>query len=420
MMNNTLEDSFCENAFSERFVLSSKQSMTIGILLSVLSPTTAITNIVLCLALVKTKQIKNHSQRFIIILGISDFCVGAISMPMLAVVFTVYRTERVCAYEKVSLFFGHFNTRLTAYVIFLIGIDRYFNINPKLQSKSRLNRLVESETGYRVLITAVIVICAIQGSMTVIDFEDRRLPDNLSSVLDLGVYTTYLFIYTRLYFKVRRFSKSNSTHTAQQNHIRPRYIKNLVKTVLYLLVSVGLCYSPYVVMRLVLMYKTYREKGEISPNLRFLHYLAFQPIIANSLFNAMIILNRNSVLKRFIVKTLLRRHAEVDTINGEGMSMKRNNSFALTPERKTPSLLTVAEGGNGAQTQAGVGVELSTPHLHKNRRHNCVATDNKTNNSRLFLPAKSTRVRFYLKGKTSSEFSAPNRAITNIAEEHWY
>ncbi len=332
-MNDTIEDKYCYNAFTERLVLSFSQSITIGALLSILSPTIATINFILCLALIKTKQIKNHSQRFIMILGISDFCVGAVSVPLLAGVFTAYRSTRSCLYEKVSLFFGHFNTRLTAYVIFLIGIDRYFNITPNIQSKSKFSKKIESKTGYKILIAFVIVICAIQGSITVIDFEERSLPNNLSSAFDSIVYLTYLLIYIRLYYKIRKFSRNNSLHAGDNgNGARPRYIKNLVKTVLYLLVTVGLCYLPYVLVKFIIMYKMYRLNQTISRNWRFIHYLSFQPIIANSFFNTIIILNRNSVLKKYIMKNFLRYRPDLETVAVEESSLRRN-SMAFTDRR---------------------------------------------------------------------------------------
>ncbi len=320
-INETDHLQTCNNAFSERMSLSASQSLTISISLSLMSPTIIIINILLIMALLKTKQIKNDSQRFILILGISDFIVGALSVPLLLGVFNVHQS---CAYEKVSLFVGHFNTRLTAYIIFLIGIDRYFNINPNMQSRSTLGKKIESKTGCKILIATVIVISTIQASIQIIDFENRSLPSNLSSGFDFIVYLTYFIIYIRLFMKIRKFTRSNSLHQGAGNttEYRPRYIKNLVKTVLYLLVTVGLCYLPYVMVKFTIMYRKYQLKEPISQNLRFIHYLSFQPILANSFFNTVIILDRNSVLKQYILRRVFRWQGNN---TAQEISTKRNS-----------------------------------------------------------------------------------------------
>ena len=308
-MNQTqLELTSCKTAFLARVLLSETQALIITCLLSLSAPFITAINLLLCISLIKTKQAKRKSQRFILILGISDICVGAISAPVMAVTFSVFHKTRICWYEKLSLFLGHFNARLSAYVVFLIGLDRYFNIITDFRSESTLRKLTQSEMGHRAFFGIVLVATAAQGSLTVVEFENRSLPNSISSAIDAIIYLTYLFIYIRLYYKVRKFSKNNSLHLDPEGNnsrgYRPTYVRNLIKTVLYLLLSVGLCYLPYVIMKFTVTYIEYRLHKPVGQNLRFAHYLSFQPIIFNSFLNTVIILNRNSVLKKYVVSTI--------------------------------------------------------------------------------------------------------------------
>ena len=355
-MNESETEVYCFNALRDRVELSYLQSISITAFICCLSPAIVVVNVILCIALCKTKQFKKQSQRFVIILAISDFFVGCISVPMLVIDFSVLHATRNCAYEKASLFVAHFNTRLTAYVIFLIGLDRYLNINPSLATKSKLNKGIESTTGFRTLTTLVILICAVQGSIPIIEFENRRLPDNISAGLDLFIYLTYLVIYLRLYWKIKLFTRSNSLHLNVSDSLgyRPRYIKNLVKTVLYLLLTVGFCYLPYVAVKFSIMYIKHKQGKELSRAWHYIHYWSFQPIIANSFFNTIIILNRNSVLKSYVIHVLLSYRPGI--VEPSGGDKLRRKSFDSTHNQRrstldpTRILRTVKRGSINADT----------------------------------------------------------------------
>ena len=334
-MNATVTSQHCHTAFAERSVLSKAQTLTIAGLLCLLSPMTCIVNVLLCYALVKTKQMKQKSQRFIFILGISDLCVGTISIPLLVVTFSYFHIQPECWYERFSLFISHFNTRMTAYVVFMIGIDRYFNITTDLRSQNTFGKYIGSDIGHRVLLAIVTTTCAIQAAVAIIDFENRSLPNSISSAFDAIIYFTYLFLYIRLFYKIRKFSRNNSLHLTAAGDssaaIRPKYVRNLIKTVIYLLLTVGFCYLPYVVVKFITTYVKYRLNKTVSQTLRFVHYLSFLPIVFNSFLNTVIILNRNSVLKKYLLAKIFNRH-------DESQKRGRETSIRLTMESNGETL----------------------------------------------------------------------------------
>ena len=304
-MNKSEGYANCQTSLTQRIILSEHHSLAVAYLLALLSPVIAIANFLLCFALIKTRQVKIVSQRFVFILGLSDFCVGSLACPLLAVLFSFLRQSQACLYEKLTLFYCHFNTRLTAYVVFLIGIDRYSNINTEFRTRTCLSKVTQSSQGLFILFFSVLTTSAVLSALTIIDFENRNLPKIASSSVDATIYFLYLFIYIRLYYKIRKFTRKNSIHIASGT-ARPRYIGNLIRTVLYLLLSVGICYLPYVIVSFIVTYTQQRLKQPVSQTVRFAQYMTIIPIVLNSLLNTIIILNRNRVLKRYILAKVLR------------------------------------------------------------------------------------------------------------------
>ena len=312
-MNKSHEIIECQTSLSHRVVLSDEQSLSIAYILISISPIIAVTNLLLCYSLIKTGQVKILSQRFVLILGLTDFFVGILTCPSLVLLFSLFRQKDICWYEKFALFLSHFNTRLSAYVVVLIGIDRYFNINTDFTKMTYLSKLTKSGKGIGALLAVAMGISAAQSSLTIIDFENHTLPKGISSAIDAMIYLIYFFIYIRLYLRIRKFTKTNSIHLGSRGG-KPRYISKLVKTVLFLILTVGLCYMPFVVMSFVVTYIKYNLKQPVSHSVRFLHYLTTMMIILNSLFNTFVILNRNSVLKRYIIKNVFHMKPQVQSI----------------------------------------------------------------------------------------------------------
>lgn len=299
-MNGSHENAMCQTSLSHRMVLSDEQSLTIASILIFISPIIAVTNLLLCYSMIKTKQVKILSQRFVLILGLSDIFVGILTCPSLALLFSLFRQKDICWYEKFALFLSHFNTRLSAYVVVLIGIDRYFNIKTEFTRMTYLSKLTKSGKGIGALLAVAMMISAAQSSLTIIDFENHTLPKGISSAVDAIIYFIYFFTYIRLFLRIQKFTKTNSIHIGSSGG-RPRYIRKLVKTVLFLILTVGLCYMPFVVMSFVVTYIKYNSKQPVSHTVRFLHYLTTILILLNSLFNTFVILYRNSVLKKYIM-----------------------------------------------------------------------------------------------------------------------
>ena len=73
----------------------------------------------------ETKQLYNASFRFILALCISDFCVGVIVQPLIAVMFLELYERSYCNYESATQFLAVFFTHASGYIIAVIGFDRY-------------------------------------------------------------------------------------------------------------------------------------------------------------------------------------------------------------------------------------------------------------------------------------------------------
>ena len=123
---NALTMKYCHSSYAERLLLSSSQSNVLAGLLTPLSPFGVTANALVIWALIKTNAIHDKCCRMnwiLLAMSISDLIIGIITIPLIIVLFTKYRSIRWCDLEKATLFIGQMNLHFSGYNLFFMGLE---------------------------------------------------------------------------------------------------------------------------------------------------------------------------------------------------------------------------------------------------------------------------------------------------------
>ena len=293
----------CYSAFKQRLILDDVHHTVIAVLSVPLIPVTIFTNLAVIVSLVKTKHLhRSQSNLFIFALSISDCLLGVLTLPGFVMLFTIHRTTRSCILEQLIQFMVNFNAHVSGSIIILIALDRYLNLDPDLKRINGLGRWLTTASGFRISMGICVLFSVISSVVAAIDYEDRRIPDSISAAIDIILFFLLCGLYHRLYRKIKRFARKAHDMKLYSNHeSRPVYLKQVTKTVLFLLLGIAFCYLPFFIVNVTLTFV--RQKSTLK-QLRFAFYLTLVILFFNSTFNALIILYRNKALFDFVTSKI--------------------------------------------------------------------------------------------------------------------
>ena len=354
----------CLNPFVDRVILTQLQSkIIVGVLLTLVPCTTA-TNLVLLLFLVRTRQYRNTMSWLIMILSTSDCILGVITTPVLVVLFSKYQRTRSCMLEKASLFMAQSNSHFSAYLIFLIALNRCLNLNSDFRNHDTITSKITSRRGTNTLVVVMFFFSMVHGIIPATDIGNQFASEFMLGASNFIVYVLYFVLYARIYYKVRSSARESGAvlgcqEAGQRSATRPKYLVQLSNTVLLLLVSVGICYLPFVTIKFILAYHTHVKKIKPSSRMRFIHYISFTAAFWNSVFNALILIYRNNKIRDFVRRThcflrMQQYSLRISTKGGshyaqvEDQPKIRDHSINLTDVQGTPKIpkrnLALSEG----------------------------------------------------------------------------
>ena len=295
------------------------QNLSIGSLLAIIGLPAFLVNSILIIALVKTNQLKNTTNVYILFLSLSDCIQGVVSIPLELVLFIVYADKTNCILSSTAQAFSFFNTHLSGYFILLIAFDRYLNIRPEFIEDNAVMRRLKSKCGSVLLTSVCLGMSLAHGGLSIFTDKYKRLPSLCIGIIDvIGIITIYA-LYIRLYLKVRCHYKESAVYTNDEHLESPRspkYVNELAKTVLLILITVAVCYSPFIVLNI---YMSSFRTSKISVTLQYIHYFLMLPVFANAALNACIIVRRNKDIRGYVLKKLL-----CITLSNDHPPVKRN------------------------------------------------------------------------------------------------
>ena len=134
-------------------------SAIVGATYAVLSPLIIILNALVMASFIATKQVYlNTTNLLTMCLCLSDLFNGAVTLSLLAYALLHYPSTNNCSAVMIGQIASTFFPVLSAIITLLIAIDRYLNMNPKLDRHSRCYRLFQRPYIYCLLAFLTIIV----------------------------------------------------------------------------------------------------------------------------------------------------------------------------------------------------------------------------------------------------------------------
>ena len=281
------------------FDLPTVQTLAIAILIAILIPLTFFTNSLLIMALINCKQLTNITNYLYLCLSISDCVLAVVTLPL-----TIYAILiNTCYYVVANSVITKVNVRTSNYTIFLIAIQRYIITKLDLRNPTPITAWITSKTGTTVILLSLYLIALLRGILNLIQSVDLvivrlmfTITENLGSLV-IGI------LYMRLYTRVKSSALERTVRRSAVPEETPLYVKRLRKTVFLILVTLAVCYLPFVFLRVTWAVME-KAKHHVSHDFKFA--MAFFVVLfrLNSTLNAVIVISRNRVLRAYARKKI--------------------------------------------------------------------------------------------------------------------
>ena len=297
----------CQNAFTNRIILTSAQHSAVAACLALFIPLTVSINACLALGLYKTKLLTSRSQWYVLLLTISDGIYGMTSVPLMLLLFTFYRSTEFCALEYAAIFAIQLNMNASFYFILLISFYRYMKIDPSLKNRTfrGLRRSIMSGKLANLSVVLCVVfpmlhaICStyVFGAITTV------IPNLAMKFFEIVILIAIYALYCRLYFRVMRkkdryIETVNHAIRIQQN--KSAYADRFVMTVVFILIALSMSFVPMMITDVWTLYDSLILDIPPSRDLYFCYYLACMFMTTSCVVNAVILIYRNNQVRQYL------------------------------------------------------------------------------------------------------------------------
>ena len=356
----------CSSPYPSRDDLSTSQRLTLIIAFTLITPMTLLFNGALIYGLYKTNQYRHVFSRFIMVLSVSDFCIGLFVQPVVVYLFVPGNSDNCLASWYLTLS-GYVLLNFSGLVIFMVSIDRYFRLRKSYGytqkvTVHRVNIALASAFLFSLLTSSAAYLSAIMGFFCI--FNITIISINIISAA--GILNFYFFAWRNVRKRIasirtiststaRRTRLSSSTSTQddlnEQQHetnesqikknnnsttksslmsvnlsksklslsmnfsssnsignkrVRPNYDAAMTRTVAAILVCCCTTYPPYLILSLyrsvVFTMKGYCNRESHPTNIWF--FWSFFLMFLNSVVNVVLYSCHNRQLKDLMVKEL--------------------------------------------------------------------------------------------------------------------
>ena len=323
----------CITVFTERIPLTSSENLALASVFFLTIPIMIITNLLLVISLVKTKQYKTACNVFIIILSISDCFAGAVPLVFMSLLYTKY-TNVHCEIELAAQFTTVFTFHVSGFMILLMTIDRYFLIKPNFEKMSELVDKIFTGSGRWYLIGVAITVAL---SLAVISIVLSLTADlNIFNFVILvgdstGLFSIFIF-YFKAYYRIQVYNKrkrlkDESTDTSQTTVSKRCYLYRFTKTLFLILLSYVICYLPFAFLGGSFVFLTHLKKSMPS-GLRFAYYMSGVSVYTTGIANAAIIFYRNGPVRKFLSDLFYRGKLSKEEHHNEPLPATSQSSVA--------------------------------------------------------------------------------------------
>ena len=257
-----------------------------------------ISNVLLFLALLRTKQTKSPTILFVYV-SIVDSLVGAlmaVTMPYAAR--TIYDDgfDRSCVVTAVLTFLTAFVTTLSHSITILLAVDRYNHMNPNRAASTCLAKIFTKP--YKFFVATAVILFCMQYPITYFIGAYYQIPLDtyqLSvAVIYMGVTLFVSMLYLQGYLRVIRFVDESPIYQNNDGIVaRPQYVRRLFKTVLLLMSVAIITHVPSTIGNMLIsIHRLLDIKGNIVS--RVFYHLTIPSVLIGPCINPIIVFRYNN------------------------------------------------------------------------------------------------------------------------------
>ena len=246
----------CNNIIAKGLTLLAEAKDIVLVILTTFSVASTAFNILLISSFIATKQIYKDTTNFLILITcINDLLSSCLLLPFMAIIIYVQDITSKCSHFLKGFLALSWVVRYSAILTYLISLDRYLHMNPNVLTiskwRERFKKCFKRPQIYFVLLVSSIIAVLYSWYFYKVLYFDEELQGVLL-LIDASLGLLVLSILSGLYFKgysgIQEHvaqSRVLSNKTSGDSSHRGRYLQNLSKTVLLLVLTMLLTYMPY-------------------------------------------------------------------------------------------------------------------------------------------------------------------------------
>ena len=293
---------------------------------SILSPVTILANSALIYGLYKTQQLTTITNKFILIMNISDLCTGIFVLPLIIVMICLKDTLRSCNFELfvqyIALLFAYFSF----FMLMCISTDRYIHV-------TKLNKYSQFMNTRRMKIVTILSFI----SSILIAYLPIILPKFwmqltlcLSDLICVSLmFYLYSLVFRKLAMHTENFKRMlEELGTSESTSRETRKEVSATKTIRFVLGALLVLYLPYNICSVA--WTHYKHDRKVNPPffLNVMTYWSYVIVFSNAAINAIIFGYGNSVVRRFIFNRFCRVGNQVTPI-GASSTVKQSETTPI-------------------------------------------------------------------------------------------
>ena len=267
---------------------------------------TVIVNVLLLTSFIATKQaMKNTSNFLITCLSLVDLLNGAMALPLMSLLFLANGKMENCFVLTASLMSPAILTNISGYITVLIAIDRYIHMNPDFHNRpSKLAKLFEKPRLYILLVVSSTLAGAVSASSFFVykmGTFGTTIANILLVVLAMFFLSFMVTIYASGYLRIRQFTVDNPVHATQSTTDGPMYLRELYKTILIVLVTLVVAYTPYLLLIFITTVLLVVDPNKLTLGLLQLRTATLLLMFSTCITNTLVIFYRNKKTKGWLL-----------------------------------------------------------------------------------------------------------------------
>ena len=308
------------------FDLPRIQQVALAAAYLVLAIVTILSNAVLMYTLYKTKQLNTISSKLIMIMSISDLCLGAIAFPIVGFRHMKRNVVKSCALDKAASFITLFLAFFSFLMLYCVSVDRYFKVTKMNKYTSYMN-----DNRMNVMVVTSILVATIISFVSLMypSFAQQVVCASAGSFFVAFAIVVHVLLLRRLQNHVTQFNRlrrirSNKdaglgntgtdtlgstmevTNATALNRPTENWSNQLsaTKKIKFLLTFLAISYAPYHFISCWWTYYKFLKKTDPEFHLTLIYAWAIFVALFNASGNSWIIIFGNKQSRRFVSSLL--------------------------------------------------------------------------------------------------------------------